>query len=345
MEFTAAQISKIVNGNIEGNPDESVNSFAKIEEAKQHQIAFLSNLKYEEFLYTTQASIILLNNNYKLKRPVIATIIRVEDAYTSFVTLLCTYKEMMVSQLNGIQQPSYISLTAHLGEKVFIGAFVYIGENVKIGNNTKVYPNTYIGDDVQIGNDCIINAGVKIYNECVLKNNVIIHAGTVIGSDGFGYAPEANGELKKIPQIGNVLIEDNVEIGANTTIDRATMGSTIIKQNVKLDNLIQIAHNVEIGTNTVIAAQTGISGSTKIGKNVMVGGQVGFAHHLQIADGVKIGGQSGVTRSVKTGNSSINDTPAFDYIQTLRSQSLYRKLPELEKRIIALEKNSKPPET
>lgn len=345
MEFTAEQICKIVDGKTEGDPSVSVNSFAKIEEAAESQITFLSNLKYEEYLYTTRASIVIINNSYQLKFPIAGSIIRVADAYAAFVTLLIKYKEMMNSRVVGIQQPSFISSTVKLGKNIFIGAFTYLGENVIVGDNTKIYPNTFIGDDVTIGNDCIINAGVKIYFECVLKNNIIIHAGTVIGSDGFGYTPDKNGVIKKIPQIGNVVIEDDVEIGANTTIDRATIGSTTIKQSAKLDNLIQIAHNVEIGINTLIAAQAGISGSTKIGKNVMIGGQAGFAEHIQIADGVKVGGQAGVTRSIKINNSSVNDTPAFDYLHTLRSQSLFRKLPELEKRITRLEKNSKSPST
>lgn len=340
MQFIATQISQIVNGRVEGNAAVSVTSFAKIEEAGENQITFLSNPKYEEYLYNTRASVVLLNDNYQLKQPVAFTIIRVAEAYAAFVTLLTTYKEMMHQQISGIQQPSYISASAQLGDNVFIGAFCYLGENVKIGNNTKIYPNTYLGDDVQVGNDCIIYAGVKIYAECILKSNITIHAGSVIGSDGFGYAPQKDGTAKKIPQIGNVLIEDNVEIGANTTIDRATMGSTIIRKNAKLDNLIQVAHNVEIGSNTLIAALVGIAGSTKIGKNVMVGGQAGFSEHLEVADNVKVGGQAGVTRSIKNPGSAVFDTPAFDYNNFLRSHILFRNLPELEKRITELEKKA-----
>ncbi len=341
MEFSAAQIAKIINGTIEGDKDAMVTSFAKIEQAAENQITFLANSKYEDFLYTSNASVVILNNEYILKQPIKATVIRVAEAYAAFVVLLNMYKEMMNSKLVGIQEPSYISSTAKLGENIFIGAFCYLGENVKIGDNTKIYPNTFIGDNVEIYENCILHAGVKIYADCILKNNVIVHAGTVIGSDGFGYAPQKDGSFNKIPQIGNVVIEENVEIGANTTIDRATVGSTILKKGVKLDNLVQVAHNVEIGNNTVIAAQAGISGSTKIGSNVMIGGQAGFADHIQVADGVRIGGQAGVTKSVKTVGSSINNTPAFDALGALKSHSIFRKLPQLEKRVAALEKVQK----
>jgi UDP-3-O-[3-hydroxymyristoyl] glucosamine N-acyltransferase len=342
MKYTAHQVSEIIKGNIEGDPGITITSFGKIEEAIEGQLTFLGNPKYEEYLYTTRASLILLQDKYEVKNPISATIIRVADPYAAFVTLLTVYKKLTESNLSGIQQPAYISSTATVGENVFIGAFVYLGEHVSVGDNTKIYPNTFIGDNVQIGTDCILHAGVKIQADCILKNNIIIHSGTVIGSDGFGYAPEPTGTVKKIPQIGNVLIEDNVEIGANTAIDRATMGSTIIKKGAKIDNLIQIAHNVEIGSNTLIAAQAGISGSTKIGNNVVIAGQAGFADHIYVADGVKIGGQAGVTHSVKTPGTSVNDTPAFSYMQALRSQSIYRNLPELEKRIAALEKNIVP---
>ena len=250
--------------------------------------------------------------------------------------LLAKYQEIAQQQLTGIQQPAYIAKTATYGENVFIGAFAYIGENVKIGDNTKIYPNAYIGNNVTIGDNTIIHPGVKIYHDCVVGNNVIIHAGTVIGSDGFGFAPQADGSFKKVPQIGNVVIEDNVEIGANTTIDRATIGSTIIKAGAKLDNLIQIAHNVEVGNNTVIAAQAGVSGSTKIGNNVMIGGQAGIVGHIQIADGAKINAQSGVSKSIEPGK-AVTGSPAYDYTTALRSQAIVRNLPELEKRVKELE--------
>jgi UDP-3-O-[3-hydroxymyristoyl] glucosamine N-acyltransferase len=261
----------------------------------------------------------------------------VADAYTAFATLLTKYQERARQMLSGIQEPSYISKTASHGENVFIGAFAYLGENVKVGNNTKVYPNGFIGDNVSIGNDTIIHPGVNIYHDCVIGNNVTIHAGTVIGSDGFGFAPQADGSLKKVPQIGNVVIEDNVEIGANATIDRATIGSTIIKKGAKLDNLIQIAHNVEVGYSTVIAAQAGVSGSTKIGNGVMIGGQAGIVGHIQIADGSKINAQAGLGKSLKKQGSAVTGSPAYDYSQAIRSQAVARNLPELEKRIKELE--------
>jgi UDP-3-O-[3-hydroxymyristoyl] glucosamine N-acyltransferase len=336
MNYSAQQIAFLINGKLDGDPEVTVNAFGKIEDAKKGELSFLANPKYEEFLYTTGASIILINDSLELKQKLTATVIRVPDAYSAFATLLTKYQETVTQQLNGIQQPSYISSTAQLGEKIFVGAFSYIGENVKIGNNSKIFPNTFIGNNVKIGNNCILHAGVKIYNDCVIGNNVIIHAGTVIGSDGFGFAPQADGSYKKIPQLGNVVIEDDVEIGANAAIDRATMGSTIIKKGVKLDNLIQIAHNVEIGTNTVIAAQTGISGSTKIGNNVMIGGQVGIAGHVHIGDANKITAQSGVSKSTKE-KTILAGSPAQDNISELRSQSLYRSLPALEKRVKELE--------
>ncbi len=258
------------------------------------------------------------------------------DAYTAFATLLGKYQEIMQQQLTGIQEPSYISRTAKYGQQVFIGAFAFLGENVTVGNNTKIFPNVYLGDQVTVGDNTIIHPGVKIYHGCKIGSNVIIHAGTVIGSDGFGFAPQADGSLQKVPQIGNVVVEDNVEIGANATIDRATMGSTIIKSGAKLDNLIQIAHNVEVGHSTVIAAQAGISGSTKIGNGVMIGGQAGLAGHLHVGDGAKINAQAGLGKSLKPG-AAVTSSPAYDYGQAIRSQAVARTLPEMEKRIKELE--------
>lgn len=336
MTFAASQIALLINGKVEGDAAASVNSFGKIEEARAGQLSFLANPKYEEFLYSTHASVIILNADYELKKPVTATLIRVADAYTAFATLLGKYQEMMTQQMTGVQEPSYIAKTASYGQQVFIGAFAYLGENVKIGNDSKIFPNAFIGDNVSIGNKCIIHPGVKIYHGTVIGNNVTIHAGTVIGSDGFGFAPQADGSFKKVPQIGNVIIEDNVEIGANTTIDRATIGSTIIKTGAKLDNLIQIAHNVEVGSSTVIAAQAGVSGSTKIGKNAMIGGQVGIVGHINIGDGAKINAQSGVSKSIESGK-AVTGSPAYDYTSALRSQAVTRKLPELEKRVKELE--------
>jgi UDP-3-O-[3-hydroxymyristoyl] glucosamine N-acyltransferase len=336
MVFRASQIAVLINGKVEGDPNTAIDSFGKIEEAKESQLSFLSNPKYEDYLYQTKASIIIINDSYELRQPVNATLIRVADAYTAFAILLSKYEEIITQQLSGIQQPSYISKTAGYGENIFIGAFTYLGENVKLGSNTKIFPNTYVGDNVIIGDNSIIYPGVKIYHDCILGSHVIIHAGTVIGSDGFGFAPQTDGSFKKIPQLGNVIIEDHVEIGANATIDRATLGSTIISSGSKLDNLIQVAHNVEIGGSTIIAAQAGISGSAKIGNNVMIGGQAGIVGHIQIGDGAKINAQSGVSKSIEAGK-AVTGSPAYDYTAALRSQAAIRKLPELEKRVKELE--------
>jgi UDP-3-O-[3-hydroxymyristoyl] glucosamine N-acyltransferase len=336
MTFPASQISLLINGRIEGDPNALVDSFGKIEEAVENQLTFFANPKYEEFLYTTRASIIILNESYELKQPVKATLVRVADAYTAFATLLSKYQEIMQQQLSGIQQPVYIAKTATYGKNVFVGAFAYLGENVKVGDNTKIYPNVYLGDNVSVGENSIIHPGVKIYHDCIIGGHVTIHAGTIIGSDGFGFAPQADGSFKKVPQIGNVRIEDHVEIGANSTIDRATIGSTLIKKGAKLDNLIQVAHNVEIGNSSVIAAQAGISGSTKIGNGVMIGGQAGIVGHIQLGDGSKVNAQSGVSKSIEPGK-AVTGSPAYDYTSALRSQAVTRKLPELEKRVKELE--------
>lgn len=338
MQFTAQQIALIVSGTIEGNPDTTVSSFGKIEEATAGQLSFLANPKYNDYLYTTKASLIIVSESLQLQKNITATLIRVKDAYTAFATLLTTYQNLKAQQKKGIETPSHIASTATLGTDVYIGAFAYVGEKVTIGNNTKIFPGAYIAENVSIGNNTTIHAGVKIYEDCVIGNDVIIHAGTVIGSDGFGFAPQPDGSYQKVPQIGNVIIEDQVEIGANTTIDRATMGSTIIKKGVKLDNLIQIAHNVEIGSQTVIAAQTGISGSTKLGQKIMIGGQAGIAGHLTIADGVKIAGGAGVTKNLEGEGKSYAGFPAEDAKQSLKTQVYTRQLPELEKRVKELEK-------
>ena len=338
MQFSAAQIALLINGTVEGDVSATVSSFGKIEEAKKGELAFLANPKYEEFLYTTEASVIIINESLELRQPVPAALIRVPDAYSAFATLLQKYQELMRQQLKGIQQPSHIAESVKIGENVFVAAFAYLSDNVVIGNNVKIYPGVFIGNNVKIGDNTVLNAGVKIYHDCIVGSNVTIHAGTVIGGDGFGFAPQQDGSYKKVPQIGNVVIEDFVEIGANATIDRATIGSTVIRTGAKLDNLIQVAHNVEVGSNTVIAAQAGVSGSTKIGSNVMIGGQAGIVGHIQIADGSKINAQSGVSKSIKSPNSSVTGTPAYDYTSALRSQALSRKLPELEKKIAELEK-------
>jgi UDP-3-O-[3-hydroxymyristoyl] glucosamine N-acyltransferase len=337
MDFSAAQIAMLINGQVEGDAGTIVNSFGKIEEAGKDQLAFLANPKYEEFLYTTGASVIIINKSLELKKPVSATLIRVPDAYSAFASLLEKYQEMVTQQLSGVQKPSHMAETARCGENVFIGVFSVIGNQAEIGANTKIFPNCFIGDQVKIGEHTIIHPGVKIYHGCVIGSHVIIHAGTVIGSDGFGFAPLADGSFRKVPQIGNVVIEDYVEIGANSTIDRATIGSTVIHKGVKLDNLIQIAHNVEVGESTVMAAQAGISGSTKVGKHVMIGGQAGIVGHIEIGDGVKINAQSGVSKSLDAGK-AVTGSPAFDYTSALRSQAISRRLPDLEKRVKELEK-------
>jgi UDP-3-O-[3-hydroxymyristoyl] glucosamine N-acyltransferase len=336
MTFSAAQIAMLINGKVEGNPDTSVDSFGKIEDARKGQLTFFANPKYEEYLYTTDASIVILNNDYELKQEIKQSLIRVPDAYSAFASLLDKYQQLVTQQLKGLQQPCFIASSAKYGENVFIGAFAYLGENVKVGNNTKIFPGVYLGDNVTVGDNSIIHPGVKIYFDCVIGSNVILHAGSIIGSDGFGFAPQQDGSFKKVPQIGNVIVEDHVEIGANCTIDRATIGSTIIKSGAKLDNLIQVAHNVEVGNSTVIAAQAGVSGSTKIGSGVMIGGQAGIVGHIQIGDGAKINAQSGVSKSIEPGK-AVTGSPAYDYTSALRSQAINRKLPELERRIKELE--------
>jgi len=336
MQFTAAQLAPLIGAAIVGDSDVSVQAFGKIEEAQPGQLSFLANPKYEEYLYTTKASVVIINNDLVLRQPVSTTLLRVNDAYSSFATLLDIYQKMQQSNLTGIQQPTHIDPSATLGEQVFVGAFSYVSEQVTIGKNSKIYPHCFIGNNVTMGENCVLHDGVKIYHQCQIGNNVIVHAGTVIGSDGFGFAPKADGRLQKVPQIGNVIIEDDVEIGANTTIDRATIGATIIRKGAKLDNLIQIAHNVEVGDSTVIAAQAGISGSTKIGKGVMIGGQAGIVGHIQLGDGAKVNAQSGVSKSIEKGK-AVTGTPAYDYTQALRSQAIGRQLPELEKRIKELE--------
>ncbi|SHN43081.1 UDP-3-O-(3-hydroxymyristoyl)glucosamine N-acyltransferase [Chitinophaga sp. CF418] len=336
MQFSALQLATMLDGKLEGNPDVKVSNIAKIEEAGEGMLSFIANPKYEEFIYTTNASILIVNESLVTEKPVKSTLIRVKDAYSSFALLLEKYKQM-VGNKTGIQQPSYVPASVKTGQNVFIGAFAYLGENVVLGNNVKIYPGVYLGDNVTVKDDTVIFPGVKVYDNCILGSRVILHAGCVIGGDGFGFAPQPDGTYKKVPQIGNVIIHDDVEIGANTTIDRATMGSTVIRQGVKLDNLIQIAHNVDVDTNSVIAAQTGISGSTKIGKNCVIGGQVGLVGHIQLADGTKINAQSGLSKSIAEPNTALMGSPAFDYKSSLKSQAIFRNLPDLEKRVKELE--------
>ena len=337
MKFTAAQIAVILEGEVEGNPEIEVSKLSKIEEGIPESLSFLANPKYTQYIYTTNASIVIVNKTFKAEKDIKSTLIRVEDAYKSFSKLLEFYNEVKNNK-SGIEQPSFISESSKIGNNEYIGAFTYIGENVVIGNNVKIYPNCYIGDNTTIGDNCVLFAGVKVYSETQIGNNCKIHSSSTIGSDGFGFAPDENGEYKAIPQIGNVIIEDNVDIGSGSTIDRATLGSTIIRKGVKLDNQIQIAHNVEVGKNTVIAAQTGIAGSTKIGENCMIGGQVGIVGHLVIGNGVKIQAQSGITKNLKDGD-TVQGTPAFGYSDFNKSYVYFRNLPKIAATVNKLEKD------
>ena len=339
MKFTAQQIADILDGDVYGNPEQEVIRLSKIEEGKDGCLTFLSNPKYNPYLYTTKASVTIVNKSFELEHEVATTLIKVDNAYKAFSKLLEFYNQVKNNKL-GREQPHFISDSAEIGENEYIGAFSYIGENVKIGDNVKIYPNTYIGDNVKIGNNCVLFAGVKIYSETVIGNNCNFYSGVIIGSDGFGYAPNENGEYNKVPQTGNVIIEDNVDIGAGTTIDRATLGSTIIRKGVKLDNQIQIAHNVEIGKNTVIASQCGIAGSTKIGENCIIGGQVGFAGHIKVGNNVKIQGQSGVAKNLKDGE-TVQGTPAMNYSDYYKSYVCFKNLPKIAASINQMEKESK----
>ncbi|MBP9849973.1 MAG: UDP-3-O-(3-hydroxymyristoyl)glucosamine N-acyltransferase, partial [Flavobacterium sp.] len=300
MKFTAAQIAGILEGEVVGNPNAEVYKLSKIEEGTEGSLTFLANPKYINYIYSTQATITIVNNTFEPEQEITTTLIKVEDAYKSFSKLLEYYNQVKLMK-SGIEQPSVISEGVTYGSDLYLGSFCYVGKNVSIGDNVKIYPNTFIGDNVTIGDNCVFFAGVRIYSETVIGNRCTIHSGTIIGSDGFGFAPQEDGTYVKVPQIGNVIIEDDVEIGACTTVDRATLGSTVIRKGVKLDNHIQVAHNVEIGENTVIAAQTGIAGTTKIGKSCLIGGQVGFAGHLVIGDGVKIQAQSGIGKNLEAG--------------------------------------------
>jgi UDP-3-O-[3-hydroxymyristoyl] glucosamine N-acyltransferase len=339
MKFKAQQIADILEGDVVGNPEEEVSKLSKIEEGEKGSLTFLSNPKYKAYLYTTNASIAIVNRSFVPEKEVKTTLIKVDDAYKSFSKLLEFYNEVKNNKL-GREQPHYIAASSIIGENEYIGAFAYIGENVKIGNNVKIYPNAYIGDNVVIGDDTLIFAGVKIYSDTQIGRNCKIHSNAVIGADGFGFAPDKNGVYKAIPQIGNVIIEDNVDIGAASTIDRATLGSTIIRKGVKLDNQIQIAHNVEVGKNTVIASQTGVSGSTKIGENCMIGGQVGIAGHLKIGNNVKVLGQTGVTKSLKD-NQMVYGTPAINARDFNKSYVYFKNLPKVVSKINQLEKDLK----
>lgn len=330
MEFSAHQISELLKGTVEGDPNTAVSTLSKIEEGKKGSLSFLANPKYAEYIYDTQASIVIVNQDFKLEKELAhnPTLIRVADAYAAFGQLLEMYNQVKNNQM-GIAESASIAESATIGEEVYIGEHAVIGENVSIANGVKIFPNSFVGDNASIGENTKIYAGAKIYSESQIGKDCVVHSGTIIGADGFGFVPNSENNYKKVPQIGNVIIEDHVEIGANTCIDRATLGSTVIRKGVKLDNLIQIAHNVEIGENTVIAAQTGVAGSTKIGKNCMIGGQVGIVGHIKIADEVKIAAQSGIGNSIEEKGAIVQGSPSIPIGDYKRSYVMFRKLPDL----------------
>lgn len=339
MKFTAEQIAGILDGEVVGNPNAEVSKLSKIEEGTEGSLTFLSNKKYNNYIYSTKATITIVNKTFIPEVEITTTLIKVDDAYLSFSKLLEFYNQAKSNKV-GIEQPSVLSENVKYGENFYLGSFAYIGSNVIMGDNVKIYPNCFIGDNVVIGDNVTIFAGVKVFSETEIGNNVSVHSGAVLGGDGFGFAPNPDGTFSKIPQIGNLIIEDNVNIGAGTTIDRATMGSTIIRKGVKLDNQIQVGHNVEIGENTVIAAQTGIAGSTKIGKNCMIGGQVGFAGHITVGNNVRIQGKTGVTKSVKDGE-VLQGNPAMSYKEYYKSYVHFKNLPTIVEELDKLKLNSK----
>ncbi|EAR01217.1 UDP-3-O-(3-hydroxymyristoyl)glucosamine N-acyltransferase [Maribacter sp. HTCC2170] len=336
MVFTAGQIAGILEGEVEGNPEIAVHKLAKIEEGERGSLTFLANPKYTSFIYTTKASVTIVNKDFIPEQDIATTMIKVDDAYESFSKLLEYYNQVKNNKV-GVESPVFTADSATYGDDFYLGAFSYLGNNVVIGNNVKIYPNVYIGDNVKIADNVIIFAGAKVYSETVIGENCMIHSGAIIGADGFGYSPNKNGEFSRVPQTGNVILENNVDIGAGTTIDRATLGSTILRKGVKLDNQIQIAHNVEIGEHTVIAAQTGIAGSTKIGKRCMIGGQVGIVGHITIGDNVKIQAQSGIGRNIKD-NEVLQGSPALTYADYNKSYVHFKNLPKIVKKIDKLEK-------
>lgn len=337
MEFTASQIAGILEGDVEGNPEVAVHKLSKIEEGEAGSLTFLANPKYTPFIYRTEASIIIVNRDFIPEQELKSTLIKVDDAYKSFSKLLAYYNQVKNNK-SGIENPVYISDSAKYGEGLYLGAFSYVGSNVTLGANVKIYPNVYIGDNVTIGDNTVVFAGAKIYSETRIGRDCVIHSGVILGADGFGFTPDENGEFSKVPQTGNVVLEDHVDVGAGTTIDRATLGSTVLRRGVKLDNQIQIAHNVEIGEHTVIAAQTGIAGSTKIGKNCMIGGQVGIVGHIVIGDRVKIQAQSGISRNIKD-DEVLQGSPALNYGDYNKSYVHFRNLPRLVQRIENLEQS------
>jgi UDP-3-O-[3-hydroxymyristoyl] glucosamine N-acyltransferase len=342
MEFSAGQIAGILNGEVQGNSDIKVSGLSKIEEGQEGTLSFLANMKYEEYIYSTGASIVIVNKTFQATRelPDTLTLVRVEDAYSCFAKLLEVYNQH-IQKLPEIEQPSFVSVNAEIGEAPYIGAFTYISSGAVIGNNVKIYPNAFIGENVKIGHNTVVHPGVKIYRDCVIGNDCVIHAGSVIGADGFGFAPDASGNFLKVPQIGNVLIENGVEIGANCTIDRATLGSTIIREGAKIDNLVQIAHNVEVGRNSAMAAQVGVAGSTKIGERVMIGGQAGISGHIKIADDTKIVAQSGIPGSVKKPGQILMGSPGIAIDDFKKSYFGFRKLPYILDKLRELESQLK----
>ena len=339
MKLTAEQIAGILDGEVIGNPNAEVSKLSKIEEGVSGSLTFLSNKKYNNYIYTTKATITIVNKTFIPEGEITTTLIKVDDAYFSFSKLLEFYHQTKSNKV-GIEQPSVLSENVKYGANFYLGSFAYIGTNVIMGDNVKIHPNCFIGDNVEIGNNVTIFAGAKVFSETEIGNNVSVHSGAVLGGDGFGFAPNPDGTFSKIPQIGNLIIEDNVNIGAGTTIDRATMGSTIIRKGVKLDNQIQVGHNVEIGENTVIAAQTGIAGSTKIGKNCMIGGQVGFAGHITVGNNVRIQGKTGITKSVKDGE-VLQGNPAMSYKEYYKSYVHFKNLPTIVEELEKLKLNSK----
>jgi UDP-3-O-[3-hydroxymyristoyl] glucosamine N-acyltransferase len=339
MKFKASQIAEILNGEVIGNPNVEVSKLSKIEDGSNGSLTFLSNPKYQNFIYSTNASVTIVNNNFVVEGEIKTTLIKVDDAYGAFAKILEFYDQAKNNK-TGIESLTFISDDLIYGKNFYLGSFSYICNNVVIGNDVKIHPNCFVGDNVVIGNNVTIFAGAKIHSETEIGNNCVIYSGAVIGADGFGFAPQSDGSYSKIPQIGNVIIEDNVDIGACTTIDRATMGSTIIRKGVKLDNQIQVAHNVEIGENTVIAAQTGIAGTTKIGKNCMIGGQVGITGHLTIGDNVKIQAQSGVSRNIKD-SEVLQGSPTFGYNDFNKSYVHFKNLPKIVSELEELKKTIK----
>ncbi|SFB52781.1 UDP-3-O-(3-hydroxymyristoyl)glucosamine N-acyltransferase [Algoriphagus aquimarinus] len=338
MEFTLGQVAEILQGKVEGDENQKVSRLDKIQEGKAGGISFLANEKYTPFIYETAATAVIVSNTFVPTKPLKTNLIRVEDAYTGFTMLLEAYAMMMKSSVVGIEEPSYMDSSSQMGEHAYRGAFSYIGKNCKIGTSVKLYSHVHIGDRVQIGDNTIIHTGAKICADTIIGNNCEIHPGAVIGSDGFGFAPQQDGTYKAIPQIGNVILEDNVSVGANSTIDCATMGSTLIKKGAKIDNMVQIAHNVIIGENTVIASQTGISGSTEIGKNCVIAGKAGIVGHIKIADNTTIGANTGVSKSIPTPGTTLFGYIGFDMKNFLKSYSLFKKLGSIEDRIRELEK-------